>query len=82
MFSERLDAIKSNSLKLRHWKIGIKEKRILHMATPAKIRDLEFHFEVTLKKKKKMFSHKCSIILLKKYAIEKGLSVKIFIRSK
>lgn len=84
MFSERLDAIKSNSLKLWHWKIGVNEKRILHMVTPAKIRDVEFDFEVTLKKKSSLFSYKCSIIILKKKkcAIEKGLSMRIFIRSK
>lgn len=36
------------------------------MVTPAKIWDMEFDFEVTLKKKSSLFSHKCSIIILKK----------------
>lgn len=81
LFTERLAAIKSNSLKLSHWEIGINEKGILPVVAPAKTWDLEFIFEVTLKKKI-LYLHKHSIIILKKCDIEKGLSLNIFIRSK
>lgn len=49
-----------------------------------KVWELEFNFGVTLKKKRSLFSQKCSIIILKKKicAVEKGLPMKIFIRSK